>query len=97
MNRNLYIFFSTMIKMILNRIKTLMLYVIITLSFASAYYVPSTQSLGTPLRDSLSDEQKNIMRASKCKRKSVFITGIMIGILISVLLYNVELSLRSNK
>ena len=51
---------------------------------ASIYYMVSTQSLGTPFKDSLTYEQKEIMKNSSKKRKMVFMNGVGLTMLILV-------------
>jgi hypothetical protein len=47
---------------------------------ASVFYVIFTRSLGTPFMDSLSQEQRKIKKEASAKRGSIFVSGIVIGV-----------------
>ena len=49
---------------------------------ASIYYIVSTMRIGTPFKDSLTEEQKKIKKESADKRRSIFFQGIFISIII---------------
>ncbi len=49
---------------------------------ASIYYIVSTMWIGTPFKDSLTEEQKKIKKESADKRRSIFFQGIFISIII---------------
>ena len=51
---------------------------------ASIYYMVSTRSLGTPFKDSLTQEQKAIMKISAKKRKMAFMNGVGLTLLVLV-------------
>ena len=59
--------------------------------FASAYYIIRTKNIGTPLKDSLTDEQKIIKKQSAKIRKKIFYCGIIIGTAIIFILKPFEL------
>ena len=49
---------------------------------ASIYYLLSTRSIGRPFYDSLTSEQRTIKAQAVCRRKSVFLVGCLIGVLV---------------
>ena len=53
--------------------------------FAGVYYMASTRNIGTPFRDSLTDNQKSM---KKNKSNSPYMIGTAIGILVAVFLWN---------
>uniref|UniRef100_A0A6C0CWK1 Uncharacterized protein n=1 Tax=viral metagenome TaxID=1070528 RepID=A0A6C0CWK1_9ZZZZ len=48
--------------------------------FTSIYYLIITYNIGTPFKDSLTQEQLYIKQESVLVRKRVFYTGIIIGV-----------------
>ena len=46
------------------------------------YYIIFTRNIGTPFRDSLTQEQIEIKKTSAVRRKIIFYTGIVGGIII---------------
>ena len=47
---------------------------------ASVYYMIRSRSVGTPFRDSLTEEQLQIKEESKKIRKQIFLEGSVIGL-----------------
>ena len=50
--------------------------------FASIYYIILTMCIGTPFKDSLTDEQLEIKKKSIKKRGDIFCCGLVIGIIV---------------
>ena len=54
---------------------------------ASIFYSMSTRNVGTPFMDSLNMNQLRILRKSSEVRKSKYMTGTFIGILVAIVLW----------
>ena len=57
-------------------------YVMAAYSLASLFYFVSTRNIGTPLRDSYSEEQLLIKKESSQTRGKIFYTSVTIAIII---------------
>ena len=57
---------------------------------ASVVYLLGTRRMGTPFRDSLTDEQRALKEASAAARARVFGVGSVIGVLVALLLLPVR-------
>ena len=47
---------------------------------ASVFYLLRTRTIGTPFNDSLTEEQKKIKRESANVRRTIFYSGVAIGV-----------------
>lgn len=54
--------------------------------FASVFYLVRTRYIGTPFKDSLTDEQLKIKKESAGVRKNIFVQGVVVSIPVTYLL-----------
>jgi len=55
-------------------------YAMAVYTVASVYYMIRSRSVGTPFKDSLTEEQLQIKEESKTVRKQIFCEGITVGL-----------------
>ena len=53
--------------------------------FASAFYIILTKNIGTPFKDTLTQEQLQIKKESITVWKKIFYNGIIVGILLVII------------
>ena len=69
------------------KISIYLAYLMSIYTIASLYYLGYTAAfVGTPFKDSLTEEQKKIKKESASTRKSVFVQGLGLALLICVLI-----------
>jgi hypothetical protein len=49
---------------------------------ASAYYLVVTRTIGTPFKDSLTEEQLQIKKESSKVRRNIFCQGVLVSVLL---------------
>lgn len=59
-------------------------YAMLTYIIGSIYYLIATMNIGTPFKDSLNEEQKQIKLQSAKIRKQIFYQGLGIGIIMII-------------
>lgn len=64
------------------KISIFLAYAMAIYTIASVYYLVMTRNIGTPFKDSLTDEQLEIKYQSSDIRKSIFIQGCGLAIVI---------------
>ena len=64
---------------------TALAYAAIGYAIACAVYLVATRCVGTPFRDSLTDDQRRILRESKRTRGAAFGTGVAVAVVVLVL------------
>jgi len=57
-------------------------YIMASYIITSIYYLVTTMWVGTPFKDSLTEEQKKIKKESADRRRSIFFQGIFISIIL---------------
>ena len=63
------------------KISVVLAYAMSIYTIASIYYFIRTRSVGTPFKDSLTEEQKKIKKESAKKRSNIFYQGVGLAFL----------------
>ena len=63
-------------------VSKILAYTMTVYTIASVYYLIRSKTVGTPFKDSLTDEQKKIKEESSKVRKQLFMEGILISVVI---------------
>ncbi len=67
------------------RISIYLAYAMAVYTIASIYYIIMTRNIGTPFKDSLTLEQREIKRYSANIRKTVFLQGCGLAIILCII------------
>ena len=68
-------------------LKTVLAYGMLWWILVSVYYMAVTRDIGTPLRDSLTQQQLEIKKKSRQVRQTIFCQGALLTTLITYILY----------
>lgn len=67
------------------KISVYLAYAMAIYCIGSAFYMLATRSIGTPFRDSLSEEQIEIKNKSASKRRNIFYMGLGAGLIMMLI------------
>ena len=67
------------------KISVYLAYAMAIYCIASTFYILATSSIGTPFRDSLSEEQIEIKNKSASKRGNIFYMGLGAGLILMLI------------